>query len=213
LSYVIRPNATPQFDIDDDPMTQSIKTAPLYGTTYIADAATVHTIIVGKVADRASTWICTSTRNNNNGSDDMTRLYNHYTGHGNQMARVAQADAKYKTLHYKDERQFSFNRFLHSAQQIFDIYAASNQVYSDHRKIDFLLDRMSTSSAISPHLPSLQLERNRGTLRYDHLTSLITTIIAQQQATNRSNVRLSNVQSNRSPGDRPNRPIIHASQY
>jgi hypothetical protein len=206
LNYVIRPNATPQFDIDDDPMTQSIKTAPLYGTKYIADAATVHSIIVGKVADRAAAWISTSTRTNNNGRDDMTRLYNHYTGNGNQMARVAQADATYKTLHYKDERQFSFNRFIHSAQQMFDIYAASNRKYTDDRKIDFLLDRLSTSPAISPHLPSLQMERNRGPLRYDDLKSLVTTIIAQQQATNRTNVRISNVQSNRPSSDRPNRP-------
>jgi hypothetical protein len=67
LSYAICPNTTAQFDIDDDPMMQSIKTAPLYGTKFIADATTVHSIIVGKVADRAAAWIRTSTRTNNNG--------------------------------------------------------------------------------------------------------------------------------------------------
>jgi hypothetical protein len=109
----------------------------------------------------------------------MTCLYNHYTGNGNQIGRVAQANATYKILHYKDEPQFSFNRFIHSTQQMLDIYAASNHEFTDNRKDDFLLDWLVTCPTLSSHIPSFQMEPNCGNLRYDDLKSLVTTIIAQ----------------------------------
>jgi hypothetical protein len=133
---------------------------------------------------------------------------------GNQMACLAQADATYKTLHYKDERQFPFIRFLHSAQQMFDDYTDASRPFTDGMRVDFLFNKVATCPHLTSQIQSLQIDRNQGKLRYDDVCCLFKTLIAQKQSKFHSTPHISDVATS-SPErwERRSRPRILVSQY
>jgi Reverse transcriptase (RNA-dependent DNA polymerase) len=181
LDYVIQMNDQPQFDLGDDYMLQNSKLAPLHGPIFVADAAAVHDIIHGKIEGNTLTWL-KEVKRFHSGRVDMFKLYQVYTNSGNRMARVAQADAIQRTLHYKDEKIYSFSKFLHTAQQMFEIYNESDRFYTDAMKIDFLFDKVRGCSYLANQLEALQINRSEGTLRYEQVTGLFTALISQRQA-------------------------------
>ena len=151
LSYVIRTNDYPQYDFTDSVEMQHIKLAPLHGESFQTDAATVHNIILGKISQIASSWI-RSNQMQNNGRSDMQTLFNVYTGFGNKSARLAQANSTRDTLHYRDEKSFPFNRFLHLAQVMFEIFSEQGRGMTDDAKCDFILEKCAGCSYLTTEI-------------------------------------------------------------
>ena len=153
LSYVIRANPNPQYDMYDTFDLQLIKLTPLTGDSYRHDSSMVHNIIWGKVSQE-TTGFLRANQIANDGRADMQTLFNVYTGYGNQEARLAQALASESSLHYRDEKLFPFTRFLHSAQMMFEIFYETGQGWNDDKKCQFLLDKCAGCSYLSDDVNS-----------------------------------------------------------
>ena len=186
LSYVIRANPWPQYDYTDPIDLQFIKLAPCNGESFRHDAATVHNIIVGKTSPEVASWLRTNT-SLSDGRADMQSLFNIYTGYGNRAARLAQAIATRDSLHYRDEKLLPFTKFLHSAQQMFEIFYEQGQGYNDEQKCRFLIDKCKPCSYLQTEISQLKHKQHDGTLSYPYIISYFTSAISDRQASYRAN--------------------------
>jgi hypothetical protein len=106
---------------NDDYFTTLVSRAPLKGTTYVAYRHQVHQFLTGKVlGEQAEEWICDD-KNKQNGRMDFNNLRLYFEGEGNVSRQITQAEAIYKTLHYKQERSMKFSTFLGRMQVMFQI--------------------------------------------------------------------------------------------
>ena len=186
LSYVIRANENPQFDMFDTIDMQFIKLAPLHGEQFRNDSTIVHNIIIGKTGPDVVQFL-RSNHQISNGRADMQTLFNIYTGYGNREARLAQARATETSLHYRDERMFSFTKFLHSAQNMFEILYENGQGLNDDQKCQFLLDKCAGCSYLADNIKTCRDRKHDGTLSYPYMISLFTSTIATHQSSVRAN--------------------------
>ena len=166
LSYVIRESDEPtDLSDNDDYLTTLVGRAPLKGTTYVADRRQVHQLLTGKVlGEQAEEWI-RDDKNKQNGRVDFNNLRLHFEGEGNVSRRITQAEAIYKTLHYKQERSMKFSTFLGRMQVMFQIYKQENEEFQESAKIRFLLDRVQAPN-LQAAITSLQFQHTMGTLTY-----------------------------------------------
>jgi hypothetical protein len=116
LSYIIRENDEPDYDEEDeedfDLEQLSIKCAPSVGVFYKTDARKVHPLIHAFVqGETAETWIKPKEKMQN-GRLDFKALQAHYGGKGNTSVRIKEAEVLRNSLHYKNERAMSFEKFL-----------------------------------------------------------------------------------------------------
>jgi hypothetical protein len=123
LSYVVRELDEPIDLIDnDDYLTTLVSRAPLKGTAYVVDRWQVHQLLTSKVlGEHAEEWMCDD-KNKHNGRVDYHNLCLHFEGEGNVSRQITQAEAIYKTLHYRQERSMKISAFLGRMQVMFQIY-------------------------------------------------------------------------------------------
>ena len=166
LSYVVRELDEPIDLIDnDDYLTTLVSRAPLKGTAYVADRRQVHQLLTGKVlGEHAEEWI-RDDKNKQNGRVDYHNLRLHFEGEGNVSRRITQAEAIYKTLHYRQERSMKFSAFLGRMQVMFQIYKQEKEEFQESAKIRFLLDRVQAPN-LQAAVTSLQFQHTMGTLTY-----------------------------------------------
>jgi hypothetical protein len=91
----------------------------LVGVFYKTDARKVHQLIHGFVqGEIAETWIKHKEKRQN-GRLDFKALQAHYGGKGNKSVRIKEAEVLTNSLHYKNEREMSFEKFLTNMQALF----------------------------------------------------------------------------------------------
>ena len=181
LSYVIRANDSSQYDFYDSIDSQYIKLAPLWGDTFRNDAATVHNIIIGKIAPTVCSWI-RSNQMQNDGRADMQTLFNIYTNYGNRNARLSKAHAMEDSLFYKDKKGFSFQKFLNQAQTLFEILYENGQGKTDEQKCDFLIKKSRGCSYLQQEIVQCTRMKHDGTLTYPYIISYFGGAVADRQA-------------------------------
>ena len=147
LSYVIRENDVPDHDGEHaDFMQESIACAPLEGTPYEADRATVFQLLISFTTGHPSeAWIKPTVRKRN-GRLSMKALRDHFSGEGNATCRIAEADRLKESLFYKSERSLSFETFLTKCQKMFNIYEKEKEPMEEDAKIRFLFKKVNHPS-------------------------------------------------------------------
>ena len=163
LSYVIRKYREPDYEDeaeeDFDFEQLSIKCAPLVGVFYKTDARKVHQLIHGFVQGETSeTWI-KPTEKRQNGRLDFEALQAHYGGEGNKSVRIKEAEVLRNTLHYKNERAMSFEKFLTNMQAMFTGFEDNDEILTNAQKIRLLLQKVQS--------PSLTQVKNALQVSYD----------------------------------------------
>jgi hypothetical protein len=125
----------------------SIKFAPLVGVFYKSDARKVHQLIHGFVeGETAKTWI-KPTEKRQNGRLDFKALQAHYGGKGNnKSARIKEAEVLRNSLHYKNERAISFEKFLTNMQAMFTGFEDNEELLTDTQKIWLLFQKVQSLS-------------------------------------------------------------------
>jgi hypothetical protein len=79
---------------------------------YKTDARKVHQLIHGFAqGETAKTWIKPKEKRQN-GRLNFKALQAHYGGEGNKSVRIKEAEVLRNSLHYKNERAMSFEKFL-----------------------------------------------------------------------------------------------------
>jgi hypothetical protein len=150
LSYVIRENDEPDYEEeeeDDFDFEQlSIKCAPLVGVVYKTDARKVHQLIHGFVqGETAETWIKPKEKRQD-GRLDYKALQAHYGGEGNKSVRIKEAEILRNSLHYKNERAMSFEKFLTNMQAMFTGFEDNDEILTDSQKIRLLFQKVQSPS-------------------------------------------------------------------
>jgi hypothetical protein len=83
------------------------------------------------VGEQAEEWICDD-KNKQNGQVDFNNLRLHFEGEGDVSRQITQAEAIYKTIHYKQERSMKFSTFLGRMQVMFQIFKQENEAEFKH---------------------------------------------------------------------------------
>ena len=73
----------------------------------------------------------------------MKALLDHFSGEGNTLRRMAEAEGMKETVHYKSERSLTFENILTKCQKVYNIYDAHGEVMSDEANIRFLFKKIN----------------------------------------------------------------------
>ena len=142
LSYVTREKEQPDNGSTYDTfIEETIACAPLSGTFYDADKATVHQHVLSFTTGHPSEdWIKNVARHRD-GRKDINALRNHFAGEGNASRRIAEAERLRDTLHYKNERAMLYEIFLSKTQKMFNIFREQGEEKTEDEMIRFLLSK------------------------------------------------------------------------
>ena len=142
LYYVIRPNDEPDDPTDEE---RIIFNASLEGAAFRVDNNTVHQILTeltnGTDADQ---WI-KEHRRTQNGREAWMALCNHYDGPAEGDKRVTVARHDLKTLHYKNESSFSFEKYSTKMRKAYTILKQYKQPRSEKEQVELLIDNINTN--------------------------------------------------------------------
>ena len=144
LSYVIREeeDAT-EFNSEIEYDDAAILSTALVGPEYIQDARTVHKIIsknVDQTAD-AYTYIKSISRHRN-GRQDILALRERYSSDAAAQGIINKAKNDLANLQYRNERNFSFEKFSSRLQKVYDNLAAQGREVNNGDIVDALWDRI-----------------------------------------------------------------------
>ncbi len=216
LSYIIRENDEPDYDNEDkadyDFEQLSIKCAPLVGVFYKTDARKVHQLIHGFVqGETAETWIKPKEKRQN-GRLDFKALQAQYSGEGNKSVRIKEAEVLRNSLHYKNERAMSFEKFLTNMQAMFTGFEDNDELLTDAQKIRLLFQKVQSPS-LTQVKNALQVPYDldkAGEVTYDFLANSMAAEAASlpDHAPNR---QASGVDRHPTPGSAPNSGIKGAN--
>ena len=139
LSYVIRralPAGTVLGALSRDE--QLIHNAPLHGFLYDSDNKTVGSIIRELcLGTPAEVWI----GNEKRGRECMIKLQNHYDGPDEARTRIQAAKAKLDRLFYKAEAGFSFEKYVTTLAEVFNVHERYKEPMFESDKLKFLFDK------------------------------------------------------------------------
>jgi hypothetical protein len=140
-SFELREIDEPDYDKEDeedfDFEQLSIKCAPLVRVFYKTNARKGHQLIHGFVqGETAETWIKPKEKRQN-GRLDFIALQAHYGGEGNKSVRIKEAEVLRNSLHYKNERAMSFEKFLTNMQAMFTGFEDNNELLIDAIRLLF----------------------------------------------------------------------------
>ena len=121
LSYVIRDDELPDVHKKErNFIKRCILCAPLEGEYYLADRQRVHNLIVNATSGCPSAdWIKSSLKYSN-GRRTWKKLVNHFAGPGTASVALAEAEKLRNTLHYRNERAMSFEKFLTNCEKMYN---------------------------------------------------------------------------------------------
>ena len=164
LAYVIRPNDAPDnVTAHADFIARSIACAPLNGEYYEADRRQVFDMIVAFTTGQPSfDWI-KSTMRYSDGRRSMHALRTHFAGAGNATRSKAEADRLKGSLHYKNERSMTFEKFLTQCQHMYNIYEEENEPMHKDAKIRFLYNKVQHPD-LQPAIQALKVQESMGTV-------------------------------------------------
>jgi Reverse transcriptase (RNA-dependent DNA polymerase) len=122
----------------------------------------VHNHILSFVGGlRAEQWI-KDLKPFNNGRRDILALRSHYSGAGNVTRQITRADQIRDSVHYRNERLLSFEKFLNKCQEMFNIYTEQDQAWTERQKVQFLLGKNRIQAAnLLPAISALTVEFHR----------------------------------------------------
>jgi hypothetical protein len=102
----------------------------------------IHGFVQGETT---KTWIKPEEKRQN-GRLDFKALHAHYGGKGNKPVRIKEAEVLRNLLHYKNEREMSFEKFLNNTQAMFTGFEDNNKVLTDAQKIRLLFQKVQSPS-------------------------------------------------------------------
>ena len=166
LSYVIRDDATPDFDETLPFEEATYQAMSLTGVEYAQDARTVHKIILKNVHEDsdAYTYIKPLLRHRN-GRRDILALRERYASNATRQTTINKEKARLSTLRYKNERSFTFERFSSELQKAYDELEVAGRPVINGDIVDALWDRIQ-SPDLQMYISSLKVEYQRNPRDY-----------------------------------------------
>jgi hypothetical protein len=133
LVYVIHENEEPEGKTNASITQDCIEKSKLTGQEFAEDSKYVQNIIQSLIVGEAAEHWVKEHKRFKNGRTDFLTLVAHFTGEGDNVRRISDAERLEKILHYKDERAMTFQTFLVRTRHMFNIF-------EEVAKIRFLLD-------------------------------------------------------------------------
>ena len=139
LSYVIRKDLAQDAKWDElDRKTQKTHTASLEGFMFTIDSERVLTLLKELCLDtEAETWF----RNIKCGREAMKALQIHYDGPDESKRRKEEARAKLKTIYYKHEGTFTFEKIVTNLYDTFQILEKYEEPLYEQEKLRLLFNK------------------------------------------------------------------------
>ena len=136
LSYVIRKDLPQDTEWNElDRKTQKIQNAPLEGLMFAIDSERVLTLLKELCLEtEAETWF----RNIKCGREAMKALQMHYDGPDESKRRKEEARAKIKSIYYKHESTFTFEKFVTNLYDAFQILEKYEEPLYEQEKLRLL---------------------------------------------------------------------------
>jgi len=103
-----------------DPKQLLIAQAPLQGEAYIKDRQRVYSIISDAISN-SDGWTWIRDGKDEDGRMARLKLQDNYDGTGSRTRRVQDAKEQLKTCHYKSEMSFTFDKYMSSLKDCFDM--------------------------------------------------------------------------------------------
>jgi len=157
LTYVIRLVDAANFDATIPYDEAVIDGVTLNGPEYVQDARAVHKIILKNVVEDSDaytyikTLIC-----HKNGRRDIQALRERYSSDASRQAIINKARKDLKTLCYKNERSFSFEKFSSKLQKAYDELEDNQRAVDNGTIVDDLWPRIQASE-IQIYVASLKV--------------------------------------------------------
>lgn len=166
LSYVVRkdlPVGTAWNTLDE--VQQRVYTPSVEGFAFNIDSKTVLTLIKELcLGTESEVWI----KGIKCGRQAMKALRAHYDGPDEARKRTLESKAKLKTLFYKHEYTFSFEKFITALQRHFKVLERYNMPMYEHEKVEALFDKCQNSN------PEFKLELGICRSQHDTFIGAIT---------------------------------------
>ena len=162
-----------------DFINKSIACAPLSGEYFDADKVAVFNMIVSFTTGQpAGDWI-KSTLRYSNGRRSMIALRTHFAGEGNASRTLADADRLKETLHYKNERAMTFEKFLTNMQKMFNIYDKESEKVPEDQQVRILFNKIK-SKDLESAINALKAQATTGTIiTYTMATNHLSAAVSQ----------------------------------
>ena len=143
LSYITREDGLDPNDAADEHQ-RLVWSAPLAGPAYRVDNRKVYRIYKNRLLGTDGyTWFESVTAGD--GRAASIALHDHYEGRAEVHRRAVEAEANLKTLHYKNEHVFPFQKYLTRMKQSFiDLYKDGDEV-SERRQVQYMTDGVKST--------------------------------------------------------------------
>ena len=190
LSYVIREEeAAAPFDETIDYNDAAILSTALTGPEYIQDARTVHKIIsknVDQIAD-AYTYIKSIARHRH-GRRDILALRERYSSDAAVQGIINKAKSDLESLQYRNERNFSFEKFSSRLQKAYDDLESQGRTVNNGDIVDALWDRIKHSE-LQHYIASLKVDYQRNPRGYRLILQDIAAEVNKMSSTSTSSFK------------------------
>ena len=145
LVYVIRKLITPNYRfIDDDE--RCIYSLSFQGLGFQQDNKKVYIILKQILVEGpAWPWISGMDRTQNSRGAWIS-LVQHYDGPGEKERRIALATEQIKSLHYKDERTFTFEMFITKLKLAYKVLADNGIPKAEREKVSEMCEQINSSN-------------------------------------------------------------------
>ena len=166
LSYVIREKEEPHFDTTLTYEEAVIQGTVLEGPEFTQDSRTVHQVILKNIHEDsdAYTYVKPFLRKRD-GRKDLEALRLRYSSEASKQSKINKAKGDLTALRYKNERNFSFEKFSAKLQKAYDDLSASGREVNNGDIVDALWPRIE-SSELQIYLSSLKVEYQRSPRDY-----------------------------------------------
>ena len=181
LTYVIRQEAIATFDENIPYEEAVIQAAALDGPEFKVDARTVHQIILNNVDENgdAYTYIKSLLRRKD-GRQDILALRDRYSSDASKQGIINAAKVVLDNLRYKNERNFSFEKFSSKLQKAYDELEEHGRAVHNGDIVDALWDRIVDSSLTS-YISSLKVDYQRTPRSYKLILQDISAEVANNK--------------------------------
>ena len=168
LTYTIRVTDAANFD-ETIPYEEAVIAAmTLTGQEFLQDARVVHKIILKNIVEDsdAYTYVKQLIRHRN-GRRDIKALRERYSSDASKQAIINSAKKTLKTLCYKNERSFSFEKFSSKMQRAYDELSDNGRAVCNEDIVDKLWERiLAPSPKIQMYVEALKVEYQRNPREY-----------------------------------------------
>ena len=161
----------------------AIKSVPLEGPKFQADARTVHQILLNNINEDsdAYTYIKTLLRHRD-GRRDIQALRERYSSESSKHAIINAAKSSIERLRYKNERAFSFEKFSAKLQKAYDDLESNGRPVHNGDIVDALWP-MILDSSLATYLASLKVDYQKNPRNYKSILQDIAGEVASSTKT------------------------------